>query len=465
MIKVDLNMDQNNKYEVIKKLVETNGNKTRAAIKLGCTVRTINRMIKGYKEVGKKYFIHGNTGTQPAHTLSIETKQLVVDLYKNKYYEANFTHFTELLAEHENISLSESAIRAILMSENILSPKATREMKKKVKKALQTQLETLGLSDENKKYIAETIIAIENAHPRRPRCAYFGEMIQMDASQHLWFGNTKTQLHIAIDDSTGAIVGAYFDFEETLKGYYNVLYQILNEYGIPHMFFTDNRTVFEYKKKNAPSIEKDTFTQFGYACHQLGIKIETSSVPQAKGRVERLFQTLQSRLPLELRLAGVTDIESANAFLNSYVKKYNAKFALPIDNTKSVFENQPSTTDINLILAVLTERKIDCGHCIRFNNKYYKTIDQNNNPVYHRKGTQALIIKAFDGQLFASINDKVHRLEEIAIRETVSKNFDILDDIPKQTKKYIPPMSHPWKRASFMNYLKKQAHLKDELVS
>ena len=117
-------------------------------------------------------------------------------------------------------------------------------------------------------------------------------MLQMDASVHEWFGNTKTHLHIAIDDCTGMIVGAYFAEQETLNGYYNVFHQILTTYGIPAMFYTDRRTVFEYKKKNTNKIEKDTLTQFGYACHQLGVELKVTSVAQAKGRVERAFQTL-----------------------------------------------------------------------------------------------------------------------------------------------------------------------------
>lgn len=103
-------------------------------------------------------------------------------------------------------------------------------------------------------------------------------MIQMDASVHNWFGNIKTQLHIAVDDATGAIVGAYFDSQETLHGYYNVLHQILTTYGVPYKFLTDKRTVFEYKQKKSPSVEEDTFTQFGYACNQLGIEIQTTSI-------------------------------------------------------------------------------------------------------------------------------------------------------------------------------------------
>ena len=103
-------------------------------------------------------------------------------------------------------------------------------------------------------------------------------------------------------------------------------------------------------RKNPLSIEEYTFTQFGYACNQLGIDIKTSSVAQAKGRVERMFQTLQSRLPIEMKLAGVSTIYQANEFLNSYIKEFNAQFALPIDSIKSVFEKQPDTEKINLIL-------------------------------------------------------------------------------------------------------------------
>jgi transposase len=464
MRKVELSMDENGKYEVIKKLVDTNGNKNKASIKLQCTIRTIDRMIIGYKEKGKVFFIHGNTGRIPANTISNEKKQEIVDLYKTKYYDANFNHFNELLEEHENIKASYSTIKKTMAKENILSPKATRKTKKNMKKKLEESLVKSGLSSEDKKVISETIVAIEDAHPRRPRCKYFGEMLQMDASLHLWFGESKSTLHIAVDDSTGIIVGAYFDKEETLNGYYNIFNQILTKYGIPNMFFTDRRTVFEYSRKNSPNIEEDTFTQFGYACHQLGIEIKTSSIPQAKGRVERFFETLQSRLIIELRLAGVTTIEQANEFLKHYLKKFNERFGLSIDYNKSVFEKQPSNSEINLLLAVITDRKIDSGHCIRFNNKYYKTVDTDNKPVYHKKGTEALVIKAFDGNLYANVQDRILGLEEIAIKEAISKNFDTLLEQPKQTKRYIPPMSHPWRQASFQSFLKKQAHLKDKVA-
>lgn len=103
----------------------------------------------------------------------------------------------------------------------------------------------------------------------------------MDASSYQWFGGLITHLHVAIDDASGNIVGAYFDTQETLKGYYHVLHQILSKHGIPVAFLTDKRTVFEYHKKATQKMEDDTLTQFGFACHQLGIDIKTSSIPSS----------------------------------------------------------------------------------------------------------------------------------------------------------------------------------------
>lgn len=149
-------------------------------------------------------------------------------------------------------------------------------------KQLIKELHKTAKTKKEKAFLEASIINSEDSHSRRPRCSYFGEMLQMDASVHLWFGSVKTQLHIAIDDCTGTIVGAYFDHQETLNGYYNIFYQILNVYGIPHMFYTDNRTVFEYKSKKMKDVGKDTFTQFSYACKQLGVEVKTTSIAQAK---------------------------------------------------------------------------------------------------------------------------------------------------------------------------------------
>lgn len=460
MRKVNLSMSENEKYEIIKKLVDSDGNKKTASLKLGCTTRHINRLIAGYKENGKNFFAHGNRGRKPVSTLPIETKQQIIDFYRTKYNDANLTHYKELLEEMENIKVSTGTISTILRKEYIISPKAHRITRKNVKKELKI-LKSKITSKKKQALIQSAIFDLEFAHPRNPRCAYFGEMVQMDASEYVWFGNTKAHLHIAVDDATGTLVGAWFDTQETLCGYYNILHQILSQYGIPYQFFTDNRTVFEYKLKKVNHVEKDTSTQFGYACKQLGIDIRTSSVPQSKGRVERMNATLQSRLPVELRLKSISSIDEANKFLNSYIKKFNKRFALPINNSKSVFETQPNSQKINLTLAVLSSRKIDNGSCLKYHNNYYLPTDQYGFPVYYPKGTSALIIKAFDGSLYSSIGEDVYSLEILPDHKLSSMSFDfaVLPSLPK--KKYIPPMSHPWKQSSFDRYMKKQSHRSD----
>lgn len=444
-------MNEQQKYDVIKSLVDHNGNKKAAAVKLGCTVRHINRLIRKYKESGKEAFLHGNTGRIPTHAFSDDLKNDILTIYNNKYYDATFSYACELLAEHDGIHISPSSLTKIMYDNFIPSPRTSKAVRKRLASALRKK-QTKTKSPIKQDKIQAAIVSIEDAHSRRPRCAYFGEMLQMDASIHPWFGDVKTQLHIAIDDSTGQIVGAYFDKQETLNGYYHVFHQILTTYGIPAMFYTDKRTVFEYRKSGSSRIEDDTFTQFSYACKQLGVDLKTTSIAQAKGRVERAFQTLQQRLPIALRLAGITELSEANVFLNSYIKKYNAKFALPINSTKSVFENQPDIEIINQILAILTERTVDAGHCIKFKNQYYKTMDAFGLQTHYHKGTKGLVIETFDKKLLFSTNDTIYELDLIPEHETLSKEFDIRPTAEIPVKRNIPTARHPWRSEIFLRF-------------
>ena len=458
MRKVELRMNELMKYEVIKKLVDTNGNKKRAATKLNCSIRTINRLIIKYKNEGKQGFVHGNRSRKPSTMISEKTRFFIVDLYKEKFSDANYTHFCEILLEDYNISISSTTLNNWLRKENVISPKAKKKTKRALQKNIKNKIENSSNKEANElKEVLSTIDA-KDAHPRKERSKYIGEVLQMDASELFWIPNEKWHLHVAIDDASGAIHGAYFDYQETLLGYYHVLYQILKEYGVPFSFLTDRRTVFEYKRKNTLMDEDDTFTQFSYACKQLGIEIKTTSVAQAKGRVERLNQTLQSRLPVELRRANITTIEQANKFLNSYIKKFNAQFALRLNSTKSVYESQPSDELINRTLAVISERVIDNGHCAKYKKNYYIPHDCFDMVNYFPPKTKCLMIESFDGTLYMTLGDKVFLAHKIDGHQRFSVNFDKNQEEKKERKKYIPPMSHPWKRQSYVAFRNKQMH-------
>lgn len=459
MRKVELRMNELEKYEVIKKLVDTKGNKHRAAIKLNVTIRTINRLIKKYKEEGKAGFIHGNRGRIPSSAISLDLKKQIIEDYVNNFSDTNFKHFSEIVYEDYHIRISDTTINNWLRELDIISPKA----RKKTKRNLKNKLKERARQTNSKKIRNELLESIDTldrdmAHPRRPRCKYMGEMIQMDASQFYWIKDQQWYLHLAIDDATSTVVGAYFDYQETLNGYYQVFYQILTHYGIPAMFYTDKRTVFEYKRKNTLFDDEDTYTQFSYACHTLGVDIKTTSVPQAKGRIERLNQTFQSRLPVELRRAHVSNIDEANEFLKSYLKKFNDQFALQLNITKSVFETQPSKEKINTTLSIMNTRVIDNGHGIRYKNKYYIPTTDKGIKVFMKNRTSCIVIEAFNGNLYLNHLDVLYNLEEVANKEEYSKQFDPDYKEIKPKKKYIPPLDHPWRTDNILQYFGSQKH-------
>ena len=464
MRKVELRMKEQEKYDVIKELVDHDGNKNRASKKLGISRRQIDRLIIIYKEKGKSGFVHGNRSRKPASTLDKSISEDIITLYENKYYDFNFVHFKEFLETKENIKVSYKYIYNILTKEGILSPKARKKTKRQFakQKLLKEKKINLSMSEEQIDVIVNHEISLEDAHPRLEKPKYFGEIIEQDGSIHKWFGEKKTCLHLAIDKATSTIVGAWFDKQETLNGYYHVLYQILTKYGIPYKFFTDNRTVFNYMSLNPDkrTSEKDVLTQYGYACKQLGIALETSSVSQTKGLIERTNGTFQGRLVQELRLNNINTIEEANKYLiKVFVPNFNEKFALDYKKFPTVFEISPSLETINYTLAILTPRKIDNGNSIKFKKEYYQPYLDNELKSFMPK-TECLVIKAFNGELLVTIDDKVYELRKLQRNAIQSKEFDVIKEV-KAKKKHIPPMTHPWKLASFKKQMIK-SHYKHQ---
>lgn len=458
MRKAELRMNEKEKYDVIKELVDHNGNKNRASKKLGLSRRQINRLIIKYKEKGKSGFVHGNRGHIPPKTLDKSISNKIILLYKNKYYDFNFNHFKKFLEKKENIFVSYKFIYNVLTKEEILSPKAKKKTKREYvkRKLLKEKKINNDMSVKQINAIVNHEVALEDSHPRGEKPKYFGEIIEQDGSIHLWFGEKKTCLHLAIDKASSTVVGAYFDYQETLNGYYHVLYQILTNYGIPYKFFTDNRTVFNYMSLNPDkrTSDKDVLTQYGYACKQLGIELETSSVSQAKGLIERTNGTFQGRLVQELRLNNITTIEEANKYLTEvFVPEFNKEFALDYKKFPTAFEDAPTEEKINYTLAVLTPRKIDNGNSIKYKNKYYRPHLNNELKCFIPK-TECLVIKAFNGDLLVTIDEQILELKELTRNERFSKNFDEVIET-KEKKKYIPPMSHPWKLESFKKQIQR----------
>lgn len=401
---------------ILKKVEKGDLSARDAGTKLGCTRQYINKILRRYKTEKDGFLIHGNIGKKREWKTPKDLEVKIITLYVEKYIGFNFSHFLEKLNETEHISIAYKPLYRILKNAGIESPKHHRKRRSK------------------------------KLHPSRPRRESFGELLQIDASLHHWFGETyqKAALHGAIDDATGTVMGLYFDKEETLNGYYHMLRMILTKYGIPEAFYSDNRTIFEFRKLSEKnhSIDRDVHIQFRRCCEQLGIELITTSVSQAKGRIERLWGTLQSRLIAELTLHKITNIESANEFLHPFTNDHNKRFALDIDYETSLFVPAPSPKEIDYYLSIEFSRVIDNGSSFSFANSRYQVIDENGEFGKFLPKTKIRVFKTFKNTLVVIHDEEFY--EVIPERNRY---------IPKaKTKKpgrppWKPGPNHPWRRS------------------
>lgn len=397
---------------LIKKTIKGSMSSKMAAQMLEITRQYMNKLKAKYQVEGISCLSHGNTGKQCDWKTPKEISARIISLYEDKYQGFNFRHFLEKLKEVEQIEISYAVLYRILSEAGIQSPKCQRHRKK------------------------------DNIHPIRPRRECFGELLQTDASLHRWFGESfpKATLHGSIDDSTGTVMGLFFDKEETLRGYYNMLKQILLKYGIPEAIYADNRSIFEFRKlsEKNQSIDRCVHIQFKRCCSQIGIELITTSTPQAKGRIERLWGTLQSRLIAELALRNITDIDAANAFLPEFMEDFNRRFASTPDLENSLFVPAPDEQEINYYLSILYERKIDSGSSFSFYRSKLQLVDTKGRVIRIPKGKIIDVYKTFDNCVVAVYDGKFFE----------TKNAINISEVKPASDKepWKPSASHPWRR-------------------
>jgi transposase len=331
-----MNKKELRKFHLIASAIEGKCTVKQVAMALDLTERRVKQLKKEMKANGAGAVIHGNRGKRPAHAVSDELSEKIISLRKTYEYElSNFTHFQELLEEHENIKLSYSALHNVLSKAKIKSPKKHKKTK---------------------------------LHPRRKRKESAGMMLQADGTPHAWFGgNQKYSLHGFIDDATGMITGLYMAKYECLLGYLEVTRQTLCNFGVPLCLYPDKYSVFFPAKSAEENLtieeqlsgETKSVTQFGMIMKELGINMFAASSSQAKGRIEKLWDTLQSRLVTEFRIHKITTIEQANAFFPNFIKKYNNKFAVLPEKEKSSFIPLHKKINLDELLCVKITRVID----------------------------------------------------------------------------------------------------------
>jgi transposase len=344
---ISLTREQHDRLDTINKANAGYMTVSEAAERLGISERQVQRLKREVKENGPAALIHKNTNRAPSNAITDELKAKILKIRKKPgYKDANFNHFKELLEEHHEISISYSALHRMLTADGQKSPKKRRRFKK---------------------------------HRRRKRREQAGELIQIDASPHDWLGNGTTMaLHGCIDDATGQITGLYLCKNECMLGYYEVMRRTIGVFGVPDSIYADRHTIFrspnadKAKAADVPPGMKANETQFGRAMSELRIKIIAARSPQAKGRIERLWGTLQSRLPVELEIAGIKDADAANAFLASYVFAYNSEFAVEPEDSESAFLPLEDGQVLDHILCVKEQRQLDSGQEFSYDGKRFQ---------------------------------------------------------------------------------------------
>jgi len=363
---------------------------------LGLSERRVKQIKKEVKEHGLKSIEHGNRGRKPKNTISDDTKKKILSLRSSYEYElSNFKHFQELLKERESIDISYSALYNILHSAGIKSPKKHRKSK---------------------------------LHHRRKRKDSEGMMLQADGTPFDWFENgERYSLHGFIDDATGKITGLYMCKNECLLGYLEVLRQTLENFGIPISLYPDKYSVFFPPKKvdDHITIEEQLngrekgITQFGRIIEELGITMFPANSPQAKGRIERLWETLQSRLVTEFRIHKINSIEKANIFLKEFIEKYNSKFAIEAINKKSMFLKLPKKYNLDELLCVRFERTIDNSGVFSISNNKFQVLDTSIPPK-----TRVTIYLSQKNGMIVKIKNKTYDVQplELLSKDPIDKN-------------------------------------------
>lgn len=445
-----LNEYEQNKYDTISKVVSKNITVKEATEKLDLKERQIYRLKKLYIEQGENAFIHKNKGKIPVNKLDENLIKEIENLYLEKHYDFNFIHFYE---EHVygKYDISYDVMLKKFTEDDIISPLAHKKTVKIYKEKMKTVLkeEDSNTKEEKVELFKSRIIEAEKAHPRRPNNLYvFGQEIQMDACNKMWFGGIPSFLHLAVDKATKKVLFGWFEYEEITRGYFVVLFNLIINYGIPSKIKADNRSTFS--ANNVKDKEKKRFmTQFGKVCERLNVVLYTTSIATEKANVERENKTFKDRLIAELRYENITDIDEANRYLNEvFIPKMNKKFSYAVDeNTSLMKENTYTEEELKIIISERKEKIIDNASCISYNKKYYIPINLETGEVVNfQKGTKCTLIIDYDGEYLGEIENNYYQMLELENRDSIMKKESEVNTIKKEHHKYIPPKNHPWRK-------------------
>lgn len=398
------------RLHVIHKALDKSITQAEAADIIDVCLRQVQRIVRRVRAEGDEGIIHKSRGRISNRALPEKIKDKALRLYKEKYPDFGPTLATEKLFEIDKIRINDETLRLWL-------GKASIPYKKRKKRPHREW---------------------------RQRKACFGEMIQMDGSHHDWFEGRGPVCVLMgfIDDATGIPFARFSSYEGTLS-VMDGFKRYIKKRGIPTSVYLDKHSTYKSTKK--PSIEDElsnieSLSQFERALKELGVEVIHANSPQAKGRIERLFNTFQDRLIKEMRLKGIRTMEEANKFLISYLPVYGKRFAVQPANDTDLHRPLPTGINLDKILCVKTSRTLRNDYTIAHNGKLYQIED-------NLSAKDLIVEERVDGSILITHKDSSLRFKEITTRP--KKEEDVKKEYPLMVRPrgiHTPPKDHPWNK-------------------
>lgn len=397
------------RLHIIRKAIDKNIGQSEAAEVLGLSQRQIRRLVKRVREESDKGIIHRSRGRQSHRAIAETIKNKALALCRGIYVGFNPTIASEKLFERNKIKLSRETLRQWFIAK--------------------------GIPYEERK---------ARPHRRwRQRKAHCGQMVQMDGSHHDWFEGRSPECVLMgyIDDATSRVYARFYEYEGTLPAMGSFKFYAL-KYGLPQSLYLDRHSTYKGSKK--PTIEdellnRESLSQFGRALEELGVYLIHAQSAPAKGRVERLFKTLQDRLIKEMRLRNLKSIAEGNEFLSHYLPVFNKRFnVVPLEN-EDLHRPLPKGIELDKILSIKTPRVLRNDFTVAHEGKLYQVEDS-------IRSKEVVVEERINGSLFITYNNRALRYKQIAAQPKKTEEKPDKPGILVKKEPYAISQDHPWKR-------------------
>ena len=400
------------RLEVMQRLQEKRMTQKEAAHILGLSIRHVRRLYRAYRERGAQGLVSRRRGKRSNNRLDPQVVQQTIDLIYDRYRDFGPTLAHEKLTEVHNLRLSRESVRRIMIEEGIWKPKKARKLQ---------------------------------VHQMRERRARFGELVQIDGSEHAWFEERgpKCTLIVFIDDATGRLGELLFVPVETFFAYCEASRHYFELYGKPAAFYTDKNSIFQVNQPSPLGLGKG-LTQFERAMQELDIQIVCANSPQAKGRIERANQTLQDRLVKELRLKGISSMQAANEYMPVYREDYNRRFAVKPHSSHDAHRTLLKNENLDLILSHQEERTLSRNLTLQYRKVIYQI--QTQRPTYALVNAKVTVCQNVQGEVNIlykghQLSYTVYKKQEKHAQVVSTKTLDHKINTPNP-----PAKDHPWRR-------------------